>query len=203
MFESIGLTTPPCGDPVSGCVDAPVLEDTRVEPFADQSQQHPVSYPTPEKVPQVAVVHRIEKLPDVHVHDPAPSDPHRLLPEAVQRPMRRSSGPEAVRAVLEVLLVDRFQHHDDRPLEYLILEGRNPQRPSLGRRARLGDMDPPHRRCLVRAGLGSVQQRLKVAHQVRCVVLAVLSVHAHCPVFAGAVEGLRTASRGRCSRPET
>ena len=50
---------------------------------------------------------------------------HRLSPEAVQRPMGRSSGAEAVRAVHEVLLVDRFQHHDDRPLENLILRGRD------------------------------------------------------------------------------
>jgi hypothetical protein len=49
-------------------------------------------------------------------------------------------------------------------------------------------MYPPHRRCLVRAGLGSVQQRLKVALQVSCVRLAVLSVHAHRAVFTGASE---------------
>src|SRR6516164_1989600 len=51
-------------------------------------------------------------------------------------------------------------------------------------------MDPPHRRCLVRAGLGSVQQGLKVAPQVHCVVRTVLSVHAHRAVFASAVERL-------------
>ena len=51
-------------------------------------------------------------------------------------------------------------------------------------------MHPPHRRCPVRAGLGSVQQRLQVALQVRRVVLAGLSVHAHGPVLAGPAVGL-------------
>jgi len=92
-----------------------------------------LSYPTLEKVSEVAVVNRIEKLTDVHIHDPAPAHGHRLLPETRQRLMRRSSGPEAVRAVLEVLFVDCFEHHDDRPLEHLILEGRNPQRLGFGR----------------------------------------------------------------------
>src|ERR1700678_1967101 len=52
-------------------------------------------------------------------------------------------------------------------------------------------MDSPYRRCLVRAGFSSVQQRLKVSHQVDCIVLAILSVHAHCPVFTGASIGLK------------
>ena len=49
----------------------------------------------------------------------------------------------------------------------------------------------------VRAGLGSVQQRLEVALQVRFVVLAGLSVHAHRPVLAGPVDRPRGASRCR------
>jgi hypothetical protein len=41
--------------------DASVFEDARVQPFADQSQQHPIPHPTREKVPQVAVINRIER----------------------------------------------------------------------------------------------------------------------------------------------
>src|SRR5271154_6535058 len=52
-------------------------------------------------------------------------------------------------------------------------------------------MDSPYRRCLVRAGFSSVPQRLKVSHQVDCIVLAILSVHAHCSVFTGASIGLK------------
>ena len=132
----------------------------------------------------MSVVDRIEEFSDIDLHDPAAPHRHRLLPEAFQGLVRRPSRAEAVRTVLEVLLVDRFQDHDDRTLKHLILEGRDAQRPGLGRRAGLGDMDPTHRRRLVRAGLGSVQQRPEVALQVRRVVLAALSVHAHRPVLA-------------------
>src|ERR1700722_595365 len=52
-------------------------------------------------------------------------------------------------------------------------------------------MDSPYRRCLVRAGFSSVQQRLKVSHQVDCIGLAILSVHAHRSVFTGASIGLK------------
>src|SRR5271165_7358488 len=37
--------------------DASVFEDARIEPFADQSQQHPIPHPTLEKVAEVAVVY--------------------------------------------------------------------------------------------------------------------------------------------------
>src|SRR5262249_8746232 len=39
-----------------GMRDASVLQHARVEPFADQSKQHPVAHPTLEQCPQMAVV---------------------------------------------------------------------------------------------------------------------------------------------------
>ncbi len=56
---------------------------------------------------------------------------HRLFPNRRQRLVRRSSGPEAVRTVQKVLLVDRFQQHDDRSLEYLVLKGWDSNRTRL------------------------------------------------------------------------
>jgi hypothetical protein len=67
----------------------------------------------------------IQELADVHFQDPATSCAHRLPPQTVQRLVRRPFGPKAVRARTKVLLVDRFQHHDDRPLEDLVLQGRD------------------------------------------------------------------------------
>ena len=104
--------------------DASVFQYARVEPFADQSKQHPVSHPTLEQFSQMSVVDRIEEFSDIDLHDPAASRRHRLLPEAFQGLMRRPSRSEAVRTVLEVLLVDRFQDHDYRTLKHFILEGR-------------------------------------------------------------------------------
>jgi len=39
--------------------------------------------------------------------------------------MSRATGPEAVRAGKEVLLIHGLQHHDDRPLRQLVFEGRD------------------------------------------------------------------------------
>jgi hypothetical protein len=41
--------------------DASVFQHARVEPFADQSKQHPVSHPTLERFPQMSVADRIER----------------------------------------------------------------------------------------------------------------------------------------------
>src|SRR6185295_1292320 len=38
---------------------APVLENARVEPFSDQTEQHSVAYPVPQKVPQVSMVQSV------------------------------------------------------------------------------------------------------------------------------------------------
>ena len=56
----------------------------------------------------------------------------------------------------------------------------------VSRPSPLRDVHPPHRRRLVRAGLGAVQQRPEVALQVRRVVRRGLSVHARGPVLARA-----------------
>ena len=99
--------------------------------------------------------------------------------------MRRSSGSEAIRAVQKILLIDRLQHHGDRALQHFVLECRHPNRASLGSIA-FGDMHASHRRCVVRSGLGALQQVLQVLLQVRCVLLRVLAVHAPRAVLARA-----------------
>ena len=48
----------------------------RVEPFANQSEHAPRRVnPMLEKGPQVGMIQRVEKLPDVHFQDPAASLP--------------------------------------------------------------------------------------------------------------------------------
>ena len=69
---------------VVGDREAPLLEHARVEPFADQSQEHTIAYPTLEEFPQVAVVDRIEEFSQIDVHDPVASQLHLLFPQRVQ-----------------------------------------------------------------------------------------------------------------------
>src|SRR6202048_1524994 len=126
----------------------------------------------------MSMIQRVKELPDVHFDDPTTSPCHGLLPQRLQRLVRRSPGPKAVRTVPKVLLVERFQHHDHRPLEDLVLVSRDAQGPRLGT-GPLGNVHSSHRRRAVHAGLGPVQKRLQVAQQVRFIVLGGLSVHAH------------------------
>jgi site-specific DNA recombinase len=171
---------------------APILQDARIEPFADQSKQHPVPYPQPKKLAQMSMIQSVKELTDVHLQDPAAIHAHGLPPQRIERLVRRPSWPKAVRTVQKVLLVDGFQDHDDRPLKQLVFKRGNPQRPGFWARP-LGNVHPPHRRCPVRAGLGAVQQGLQVAQQVLVVVLRRLSVHARGAVFARA--------QVRCDQP--
>jgi hypothetical protein len=39
----------------------PILQDARVEPFADQTEQHPVAYPPLKKLPQLGMIQRVER----------------------------------------------------------------------------------------------------------------------------------------------
>src|SRR5208337_1297479 len=161
-----------------GVRDASVFQDPRIEPFVNQSKQHSVSYPTLQKDPEMAMVDRIKELSNIHIQDPATSHRHRLVPQIIQSLVCRASGAEAVRAVQKVLFVERLQHHDHRALKNLTCKSGNSQRAGLARRACLGDVSSSHRGRKVRAGLGSVQQRLEVVLQIHCVVLGRLSVHA-------------------------
>jgi hypothetical protein len=59
----------------------------------------------------------------------------------VLRVVRAAPGPESVREPEEVFLVDRVEHRGRRPLDDLVLQGRNRERalPAI----RLGYVDPP------------------------------------------------------------
>src|SRR6266436_1723531 len=114
----------------------------------------------------MSMIQRVEKLPDVHVHNPAATDLHEVLPQDLQRLMRRPSRPEAIRTVQKVLLVDRLQRHDDRPLKDLILQSRDAQRTSLVARP-FRNTHPTYRRRPVRAGLGTFEERLKIVKQTQ------------------------------------
>lgn len=170
----------------------------------------------PEKLPQVAMIQMIEELPDIHLQNVATLQVRRLLPERLQRFVCRSFGPEAVRAVQKVVLVNRLQQHDDRPLEDLVLQTGNSGTDrrlvgaSLGLRVALRNVHSPDRRCLVRAGLYAVEQPLEVPQQVLLVFGRGYSVYALGSVLPGApirfdqpVEVHQVGQRSECGhRPQ-
>src|SRR6516164_8008251 len=65
----------------------------------------------------------------------------RMSASSIQLVVRAAPRPESVREPEEVFLVDRVQQRDHRPLDDLVLKGRDRERalPAI----RLGDVDPP------------------------------------------------------------
>src|SRR5205814_4256456 len=99
-----------------------------------------------------------------------------LVPPDLERLMRRSTGPKPVRAVQKVLLVDRFEHHDHRPLKDLVLEGRHPDRAS-GRAITLREVRSLHGWRSVVARLGAIEQAPEILLQMLRVRVRRLSVY--------------------------
>jgi site-specific DNA recombinase len=119
----------------------PVFHDARLEPFADQADDAPVADPMLHEPYEPFLVHRVEERLDVGVQYPAHLPAVDPNTERIQRIVRAASRPEPVRDSEEVFLVDRVQQRDHRPLDDLVLQGRDRERalPAV----RLGYIDPP------------------------------------------------------------
>jgi hypothetical protein len=65
---------------------------------------------------------RTKVATDICIHDPTNTLRHAPLSQFLQCIMGAASWPKAIRAVVEVLLIDRFQQHRHRSLDNLILE---------------------------------------------------------------------------------
>jgi hypothetical protein len=89
--------------------------------------------------------------------------------------MRRTPRPKPVREPEEVLLVDRVQHLDERPLKDLVLQRRDPERPQSP--VRLWDEHPPRRPRPVTPRMDPVVQIAKVRFEISPVVRPPHAVH--------------------------
>jgi len=148
----------PLGSPFLRITGFAFLPYSRVQPFPDESQDHSVTHPSFENLPDVSMIHGVEKFSNVQINYPPPACPHRLLPQSLQRIVSRAPWSKPVGAVQKLLLVQRFQHHRHRPLEHLVLKGRYADRARLLPRCPLGYVHPPHRGCSVVARLGPLQK---------------------------------------------
>ena len=97
--------------------------------------------------------------------------------------MRRPAGPEAIRARIEVLLINSFQHHADRPLRHFVFEGRDAERPL--RAVRFGYVRPAHRRSFVAARSNALKKTFQVHFKVRFVLRSDYSIDAGRTTLAG------------------
>src|SRR4029453_5091583 len=119
--------------------------------------------------------------------------------------MRRATRSEPERAGKKVLLVDGLQHHDDRPLRHLVLEGWKAEGPKRSSSIALGDVYPSDRRCLVAAGLDALQEVPKVGLQVLRVLYRRDTVDTGSTILAGEPVGFphpfqieNVVQRGQC-----
>src|SRR5215510_15703154 len=97
--------------------------------------------------------------------------------------MSRATGPETVRARKKVLLVDGFQHHDNRPLTHLVFEGWKAEWPT--RPIRLGYIYPSDRRRLIAARLEALQEIQKIGLQVLRILRRSDTVDTESTILAG------------------
>ena len=106
----------------------PVLRDSRLQPFPDQAQHPRISHAVLYELDRPLVPHIVIETPNVQIQHPVhplPQDPHR---QRIQRLMLAASRPESVRESQKVVLIDRIENRDHAPLNYLVLQCRDPQR---------------------------------------------------------------------------
>jgi hypothetical protein len=121
----------------------PVLDDPRAQPLADEAQDPLVRDPVLKEPPQPAMIKAGEVVADVRVEHPVHLPPQDPGGERIQRVMRAAPWPEPVGEAQEVRLVNGAQHLDDGPLEDLVLQRGNAERPQPP--VRLRDVRPPRR----------------------------------------------------------
>src|SRR5262245_4010626 len=99
--------------------------------------------------------------------------------------MSRATWSEAVRTREKILLVDKLQHHDNRPLGHLVFESRKAKGPKRSRPIRLRNICPPDRRCLIATRLDALQKVQQIGLQVGRVVGRCHTVNAGGTILAG------------------
>ena len=116
------------------------------------------------------MIQGVEEARDVSLQHPASMHLHQPFPQAVQCLVCRPLRPETVREVIEVLLVHRFQHHQHRPLQDLVLKARYPDRAGLAP-IPLQNLHPAHWRREVPPRLEPLQKRPQVVDEVTVGIL--------------------------------
>src|SRR5215470_10333019 len=107
-----------------GCMaQETIFQDPCLQPLINHPSDDTIRDSSIKKGAQVGVRDRIEVFFDVQIYHPTQSVAHEASTQRLQGLMSRATRPETVGAGKKILLVDGLQHHDDRPLRHLILEG--------------------------------------------------------------------------------
>src|SRR5208282_2278697 len=156
----------------------PVFHHPDLQPFADQADDPPVADAMFHEANEVLVVHRVEEAGDVGIQDPIHRralDRHR---PCIQRIVLTATRPETVAEAEEIFLVDGIQHFDRRPLDDLVLQRRDAERPLPP--VRLGSVVAARWLRPVAAALDAAVQVRQLGCQTVAVVLPRQPVHPRC-----------------------
>src|SRR5438093_2931897 len=121
MLPRIGESTDPWVVPISGRLNSSPSSTPHVQALADEPQQRPIRDPSLEHLGERGAIHAVEKGHDVCLQNPTH---FALMNDPVQGShgvMGTASGPEAIRAVQEVLLIDRLDNLAQSVLHELVL----------------------------------------------------------------------------------
>jgi len=102
------------------CLHQAVLEDTRLEHPGNQANDPRIADPVAEKFQHPFVRHGAEEVPDVGLDDMVDALLLDHSPQRIQALMLAAFRSVAVAAVLELHLVDGFQHPFHRQLHQLV-----------------------------------------------------------------------------------
>ena len=125
------------------------LQDAGPKPLCDETQNPSVGNPVRDHPQQPLVVHRVKEATDVSIEHPvhvSRVDPHR---QRVQRLVRVTIGSEPIREVLEVGFIDAIENVDRCPLDDLVFQHRDTDRPFPS--IPFGDVHPCNRLRFVRS----------------------------------------------------
>ena len=121
----------------------PVFNDTCVHPLLNESQDPLIRNAVLEKPFQPTMIKLVEKVADIRIKHPVHPLPLDSDCQRVQRVMRAASRPETVGKAQEIHLIDRVEYLDDGPLNDLVLQRSDAERPRPP--VRLRDVHPPRR----------------------------------------------------------
>lgn len=110
-------------------VHAPAFHDPGLQPFGDEPEHTAVADPMLQEPHHPIMADAVEERPDVGVEDPVHRPLGDLEGERVQRIVLGTPRTEPVGKAEKIRLVDRVQHLHQRPLDDLVLERRDAERP--------------------------------------------------------------------------
>jgi len=100
-----------------------LFDDSSMEPFANQAQQPPVSYPVLEELHHPFVADVVKEATNVCVQHPVHFAPVNAHGQRVKRLMRSAPWPEPIGEAQEVRLIDGVEEFDNGCLYDFIFQG--------------------------------------------------------------------------------